>query len=351
MPTGTVGLARRRAKSVGPMSQRPRALARWLVAHGEAVAGPLKVSRTHLARANAGAVVSDRSARQWMLYERAAGQPRGFAREADVLRALARSGVPVPRVIGHDDGHCAVPFLLTTRIAGVRLGTADIARRLTQAQRHALGMQTVATLATLHAVEPESIGLPRPATSYLDRHLAGMTDAWARCGSGGTHDSAWRAVRARLIDRRPISQRPAALVHGDFRLANIVFGEGTVNAVIGWDLCTVGDPIADLAWLLTDWRSPNEPFDWPPSPICAGGFPTRQELTAAYQNATGFALHDLPYYRALAQWRAATLLQAQVVLHRVKAAAGDEFVPAASAIDDTIAGFLMGAAELLRRPR
>lgn len=333
------------------MSQCPRALLGWLTEHGEAVAAPVRTTRIAARRANVTTLVTDQRGRQWVLRERDIGQARDFSREATALRALSRTGVPVARVIGYDGGCGSVPFVVTDYVEGIRLCTEDAARQLNPPQRYAVGMQVIATLAGMYAIDPNAMGLPHFAACYLDRHMASMADVWTRSGSSGLHDSAWRAVRARLIDRRPTWQRPVTLIHGDFRLANIIFGQGAISAVVGWELCTAGDPLADLAWLLTDWRAPGDPPSYPPSPTRIGGFPTREDLITAYQNATGLPLRDLPYHRGLAHWRAASLLQGQLALHQITAV--DERAAAldVEAANDTIALLLMEAAAFLQEPR
>jgi aminoglycoside phosphotransferase (APT) family kinase protein len=106
-------------------------------------------------------------------------------------------------------------------------------------------------------------------------------------------------------------------MHGDFRLSNLLVHDGQITAVLDWELCTVGDPLADLAWLLDDWRSPDEPAISMPSPTRAGGFPSRAELIETYRDETGFLLDRLGYYRGFTQWRAASLLQGVLTRRRL----------------------------------
>lgn len=345
-PAQTLVGRRRLPRSI---AQKPRVLAEWLTARGEPVTAPLTAVRITSGRINMSWAIADSCGRQWILRERRPGTVRDFSREAAGLSAALSQGLPVPRLVGHNDTDA--PFIVTTRVAGHTLHTEEDARGLTSTQRRQVGFTVVAALARIHRVDPATTGLPRFFTGYIDRQLSAMTDVWTLSGSDGLHDSSWRALRARLIDRRPRREGRLTLIHGDFRLANLVLQEESLTAIVDWDWCTAGHPLADLAWLLVNWPSSTETGAFPPSPVRAGGFPARGEIISAYGEMTNRALHDLPYYRALAQWRAAALLQAE--LGRQRAHGLDEKTPLldVDAVDDTIADLLIGASNFLRSPR
>ena len=115
-------------------------------------------------------------------------------------------------------------------------------------------------------------------------------------------------------------QRWTGIVHGDFRLGNMILGpDGSLRAVLDWELATLGDTLADLGWLLSGWVEAGEPTRGPfPPPTTAAGFPTRRELADRYGRATGRDLSDLPYYLAFARWRGACISEG--VLNRYKQA-------------------------------
>lgn len=345
-PAQTLVGRRRLPRSI---AQKPRVLAEWLTACGEQVATPLTSARMTAGRINMSWVITDSCGRQWILRERRPGTVRDFSREATALGVALAQGLPVPRLVGHHDAD--TPFIVTTRIAGHTLRTEDDARGLASAQRRQIGFTVVAALARIHRVDPATSGLPRFGTGYIDRQLSAMTDVWTLAGSDGPHDSSWRALRARLIDRKPRHEGRPTLIHGDFRLANLVLQDESLTGIVDWDWCTAGHPLADLAWLLVNWPASTERGVFPPSPVRAGGFPTRGEIVNAYGEITNRALHDLPYYRALAQWRAAALLQAE--LGRQHTHGLDEKTPPldVDAMDDTIADLLIGASNFLRSPR
>lgn len=336
------------ARGTRPISRRPRALAEWLSHHRETTCKTVTVRRIGAGRSNIVSAVSDNEGLRWVLRERRPGVLRDFTREVTVLRALWRQNFPVARPVGHRDLSTGVPFVITSWIHGTVIHTECDAQRLTAPERLNLGFQVARTLANLHQIPPAAVGLLPPRTGHIDRQLAGLSDVWTWAGTGSVHDSSWRAIRARLVERRPQRRTRLTLVHGDFRLANLVLAEDAIRAIVDWDWCTIGDPIADLAWLLMDWRSPRELASCLPNPTRAGGFPTRGEMVEAYRQATGCSLDDLPYHRAMAHWRAATLLQAEAT--RQTAHVLDEETPALDVddVDDTIADLFSGAASFLR---
>jgi aminoglycoside phosphotransferase (APT) family kinase protein len=148
----------------------------------------------------------------------------------------------------------------------------------------------------------------------LTRQLRRVTEASDRYGAPSPHDRDWRAVQSQLSVQRLPGGAPT-ITHGDYRLSDLIVKDGNIAAVLDWEVCAIGDPLADLAWLMDDWRQPDEPDepDEPaivmPSPTRVGRFPGRDEMVSAYRDVTGFDVSQLDYYRAFTQWRAASLLQ------------------------------------------
>lgn len=332
-----------------PISQRPATLAGWLTDHGETVDPPVKVTRDGSRQSNITSVVTDSSGQQWLLSEPAPGRANKLDREANIMTMLAGSGFPLPRVVGSAATPTGAPFMVMQSAYGSVIITEDDARNLSPERRNKLGIKMVALLAHLHSLDPAAAGLPKYRLPYLDRQIGRMTDIWARSGSISVHDAAWRAVRSRLLQRRPARQPRPMLLHGDFRLSNVMTHRGRVSAVLGWELCTAGDPMADLAWLLNDWRARNEPASCVPSPTRAGGFLPRSKLIDAYAQLTGSSLEHLGYYRGLTSWRGATLLQN--ILAHDRAVADDQTGVVAESFDHSIATLLSSAAKFLAEQR
>jgi aminoglycoside phosphotransferase (APT) family kinase protein len=347
MGTGT-RVASRRPSTPKLMWRIPSAVASWLTAHGEPVRPPVAIHRVGMGQSNITSIVRDADGREWVLREPPIGATQDVRREATIVRALAGSGIPVPRVIGNGYAPGGGSFFVMQRMAGAVLESADDARAIAPQERHQLGLRVIRTLARLHTLDPASIGLTGSATPYVQRQIHRMSDAWLRLGSGSAHDPAWRAVRARLLARLPL-QSAAVVTHGDFRLSNLLVSGHQVTAVLDWELCTVGDPLADLAWLLDDWRSPGESAIAMPSPTRAGGFPTRSELIDTYRRETGFRIDRLGYYRGFSHWRAATLLQGVLTRRRTGVMGGHGAIDV-DLLDDSIAVLLNSAVDHLKEP-
>ncbi|PQM45404.1 hypothetical protein C1Y40_04440 [Mycobacterium talmoniae] len=272
---------------------------------------------------------------------------RAVAREAGVIAALANSGIPVPRIIGIGESRSGGAFFVMQRMAGRALALEDDAQLIDPDRRYEIGVAVIATLARLHRLDPALLSLDTSESPYLHHQARRVSDVWLRVGSGCIHDAAWRAVRSRLIERLPHPQNPAVIMHGDFRLSNLLVCGGRVSAVLDWEHGTVGDPLLDLAWLLDDWRSAEEPPMSIRAPTRAGGFPTRSELIEIYRNKTGFDVDQLGYYRGFTQWRQASLLQAAVMRYRT-GSMGDHGAIDCGVLEESIATLLTSAAVQLK---
>jgi aminoglycoside phosphotransferase (APT) family kinase protein len=115
----------------------------------------------------------------------------------------------------------------------------------------------------------------------------------------------------RLLDELMPKQIGATIVHGDYRLGNMLVAGGRILAVLDWELCTLGDPLADVGYLMNAWAAPDEVVagSGDQAPTAVGGFPTRAELRARYEAATGRDLSGINYYRAFSHWRLAAIGQ------------------------------------------
>lgn len=329
------------------MCSRPDEVAYWLAQHGEPVCGPVTITRIGFGQSNITSLIRDARNREWVLREPPGGTRRGSAhdvhREAGIIAGLAGTEVPVAPVVGTGQARAGGVFFVMRRVPGTPLESEADAEELTTDQRYALGGQVITTLAGLHQVAPPVIGLAAPPTPYVQRQISRISEVWERMGSGSEHDAAWRAVRTKLVDGQPISPNPPVIMHGDYRLSNVLVDGGQLTAVLDWELCTVGDPMVDLAWLLDDWRAPGEPAIVMPSPTRVGGFPSRDEMVDRYVEATGFATTGLHYYRGFTQWRAAGLLQG-VLVRRRSGAMGQHGAVDLDELDRSIATLLETAA-------
>jgi aminoglycoside phosphotransferase (APT) family kinase protein len=113
---------------------------------------------------------------------------------------------------------------------------------------------------------------------------------------------------SKLLSERMPEQVGATIVHGDYRLGNMIVGDARIRAVLDWELCTLGDPLADVGYVLNSWILPGEQ-DVDVAATAAGGFVTREAFTARYEEATGRDLSSIDYYRAFSHWRLAAIGQ------------------------------------------
>jgi aminoglycoside phosphotransferase (APT) family kinase protein len=236
-----------------------------------------------------------------------------MVRESTVVAGLHGAGARVPAVLAvcTDPQVLGVPFYLMTLAEGVPIELALPGAIDTPAERARLGRDVVDALAEVHAIDPAAAGLNglgRP-DGYLRRQLRRFTGLWEE---NRTRDLALVAEVAAGLAASVPESGPATIVHGDYRVGNLLASEDAparVTAILDWELATIGDPLADLGYLVstyTDAGPPPAPGIAELSPVTrAAGFPTRAELAAAYAERTGRPVAALHWYEALAHWKAA----------------------------------------------
>ncbi len=232
-----------------------------------------------------------------------------MSREHRIISALAGTDVPLPQTLGlcEDVAVNGAPFYLMSYIDGVVLHDADAARPLPEPQRRELGLHVIDVLAALHRLDPDAVGLGELGRkeAYLTRQLKRWNRQWE---ATRTHDIEEMEATSRLLEEQMPEQVGATIVHGDYRLGNMIVADGRVRAVLDWELCTLGDPLADVGYLLNSWIQP-EDGEAVVAPTAIGGFPDRDELCQRYCDATGRDLTDIDYYRAFSHWRLAAIGQ------------------------------------------
>ncbi|WP_127792452.1 phosphotransferase family protein [Agromyces sp. LHK192] len=242
-------------------------------------------------------------------------------REARVQLALRDAGYPVPQVLAtcEDDTVLGVPFYLMDFVRGDVVTTHLPERFGTAHDRAALADAAVEALAQLHAIDVSTgqlSTLGRP-DGYLARQVERFRGLWGRVSRRSLPEV--EEVADLLAAAVPVSGR-ASVVHGDFRLGNLMLAPGgpaaavrpSVAAVLDWEMATLGDPLADLGYFTATWSEPGSPATvMELSPVTAlDGFPDRDGLARAYERRTGADLSSLAWYQALALWKSAVFCEA-----------------------------------------
>ncbi|MGK2928436.1 MAG: phosphotransferase family protein [Acidimicrobiales bacterium] len=236
-----------------------------------------------------------------------------MGREHALIAAFGPTDVPVPDALAHceDDTITGAPFYVMDHVDGIVLHTAQIAEDSFPAPvRGEIGRSFIDVLARLHAVDPDDVGLG--ALSKKDAYIARQLKTWWRqYESSRTHDDPdLAAVHEWLLANIP-EQGPARVVHGDYRLGNCITSpEGSILAVLDWEIATLGDPLADVGYVLATWPEPGDDLVASTSATSmALGFPSRDELLTRYGAATGADLSGIDYYVAWANWKTACIVQ------------------------------------------
>ncbi len=258
-----------------------------------------------------------------------------MGREHRIISALAATAVPVAPALGYCDDLAVTgaPFYVMGFVDALVLRTPeDAVAHLDVTARAATGRSIVDTLVAIHAVDPVHVGL-----GDLGRHegyIARQLKRWyGQFTAQKTREvPAVDAVHDALVSRIP-AQGPVAIAHGDYRLDNtMVDSAGNVAAVLDWEICTLGDPLADVGLLMVYWTGPDdEESAWSSSTATtAPGFWNRQQLLDHYAEASGRDLIDIDFYIAFAFWKLACILEG-VYARYLAGALGDrnaeEFLP------------------------
>ena len=232
-----------------------------------------------------------------------------MGREHKIVSALQASAVPVAPALGlcSDTTVNDAPFYLMKFVEGAVLHDAQTALSCSAAERVSISEHVIDVLAALHAVDPDAVGLGDLGRkeAYLARQLKRWNKQWA---ASKTHEIPDMETTAALLERDMPEQIGASIVHGDYRLGNMMARDGRIEAVLDWELCTLGDPLADVGYLLNNWLAPDEEGA-ENTPTGAGGFLDRDALCERYAAATGRDLANINYYRAFSHWRLAAIGQ------------------------------------------
>ncbi|GAA4515616.1 MULTISPECIES: phosphotransferase family protein [Nonomuraea] len=297
---------------------------RWRSCTAELIIGG-KSNLTFTLRSDAGELVLRRPPTGHLL-----PSAHDMAREARVQRGLAETDVPVPRIVLVDEGDLiGVQFYVMEKVPGhvVRDRTPD-GWAETPEERRAMSFALADTLAALHAVDYDAVGLGdygRPE-GFMARQVRRWSGQWDK---SHTHEVPEMEELARRLAADVPQQQRATIVHGDFRTDNVVYDAGDparINAVLDWELSTLGDPMSDVALLMLYWREAGDDgLSLVPGVSHLPGFPTRAEMLDRYATAAGVDLADLTWYQAFAHFKFAVIVQGVAARSKAGAMGGQDF--------------------------
>jgi aminoglycoside phosphotransferase (APT) family kinase protein len=294
-----------------------RSIEAWWRAHVDAVDPPLSFSRITGGLSNLTYEVSDGAGRRWVLrrppLHGVIQSAHDMAREHRIMAALAGSGVPVPPMVGHegDAEVTGAEFYVMEFVAGPVYRSVQMVEEATDPPLRArISEAVVDTLVDLHAVDPDAVGLGDLGRreDWCARQLRRWRRQWEHVATREL--PAFEEVHRRLGADVP-PQQGAAIVHGDYRLDNLIMtDDGAVAAVVDWELCTLGDPLADLGILGAYWVDAGDDVrSLPQAATHLPGFADRAGLVARYAERSGRDVSQFDYYLALAYWRLAAILE------------------------------------------
>lgn len=288
----------------------------WLAEHVGTVA-PLRFERLPGGHSNLTYRIEDAEGRLVVLRRPPEGPllptAHDMGREHRLISALGPTDVPVPPALAHctDETVIGAPFYVMGHVDGVVLHTAELAEQsFSEEARGEIGRSFIDVLGRLHAVDPDAVGLGD--LSRKEDYIARQLKTW------------WRQYEASRTEEDPLlgqihdwlqanipPQGPARVVHGDYRLGNTITGaDHRIAAVLDWEIATLGDPLADLGYVLATWPRPgDEHVATTSATSMAAGFPERDGLLERYAAATGADVSGVDYYVAWANWKTACIVQ------------------------------------------
>jgi aminoglycoside phosphotransferase (APT) family kinase protein len=291
----------------------------WIASNIPSLTPPFKWTRLEGGHSNLTYKLDDSNGKEAVIRRPPQGQllPKAhdMSREWSLISSLGPTTVPVPEALGF----CESPdvtgawFYVMGCINGRPLyNNEETEEWVPEAKRLTLANSFVDVLADLHSLDPDEIGLSDlgKRDSYVGRQLKTWYRSWTSSIEGADFDDE-RAHKLQhfFLENLP-EQEKARVVHGDYGLHNCLTGpDSTVAAVVDWEISTLGDPLADLAYALNFFPDPSDTIPIAPEAATAvAGFPTRTEMAARYGARTGRDLSNLDYYTGFNRWKSACIV-------------------------------------------
>jgi aminoglycoside phosphotransferase (APT) family kinase protein len=307
----------------------------WFVAHVPDVVTPLTFTLIAGGRSNLTFRVDDAAGHAWALrrppVHHVLPTAHDMVREHRLMHSLGPVGIPVPGTVGlcTDEAVNERPFFVMEFVVGHIVRSAPEAEAAFDVPtRRAVGDHMADTLVALHAVIPDAVGLGDLGRheGYIERQIKRWSGQYAQMQVEGVdHGGLVERVGDELGRRVPKQQR-TSVVHGDYRMDNVVLNDaGEVRAILDWEICTLGDPLADLGLLMVYWADPDDQMAvLGLSPTTAPGFSTRAQVMERYAASSDLDLSGIGYYTAFGYWKLACILQGVYARYVAGAGAGDQ---------------------------
>ncbi len=289
----------------------------WFTTHVSDVSAPFTFDLIAGGHSNLTFCVTDSHGRRMVLrrppLSHALASAHDMKREHRIISALRDSAVPVAPVLGmcDDPDVTGAPFYAMEFVDGHIIRDPLSAQHLaTPESRKRASESLIDTMAAIHAVDIDRVGLDDLARhdGYIERQLKRWYGQW-NAQKTRNLDTIDR-VHDELLKRIP-PQGPATIVHGDYRLDNcIVNDSGNIVAVLDWEICTLGDPLADLGLLMVYWTGPNDDVIAAAYQATnAPAFLNRDDLVRRYAAISGRDVTHLDFYIAFALWKFACIIE------------------------------------------
>ncbi|MBA4181175.1 MAG: phosphotransferase family protein [Anaerolinea sp.] len=312
-------------------------LERFVNANVAGAAGPISVQK-HIAGFSNETFYVTRGSEQWVLRR----PPRGpllptahdVVREYRYISALyGKARVPRPVAVCEDPAVIGAPFYLMERCDGAVIRLEVPGAYDDPAGRRAISEEMVEALVELHAVDWEAAGLSGKTEGYLSRQVGRWSKQWELTRPRTRELPGLDAATLWLRENTPESG-PSTVVHGDYKLDNVMFAADRPKllAIFDWEMATVGDPLADLGWLMSTWGDTGDP---PPpkgsawenavtgAPVSAKpGFLSNVEMAALYEKKSGRSMQHVTFYHVLAVYKLAIILEG-LYMHYLEATASN----------------------------
>ncbi len=300
----------------------PAKATHWIAHNVVGATPPLSFELIAGGRSNLTYQVTDANGNRYALRRPPAGHilptAHDMAREYRVISALWPTVVPVahPLALCEDTDIIGAPFYVMSYLDGLVIRDGiDCKRSLSREARSQASRSMAATLSSLHKQDIDSIGLGDlgPKEAYIERQLKRWIGQYESSmqSIGKEYDQTDPVIAAhrRLCKSIPTSQQ-VSLVHGDYRLDNLIIDQsGSVIGILDWEICALGDPLADVGLLLVYWAESDDESPLVEHPATAlDGFLSRRELVDLYTAESGLDLTDIGYYMSFGYWKLACIL-------------------------------------------